>query len=231
VSTAWQIGGVADFDDDGQQDLLWQSPSTNSLPVIWYLNGRTYRDWYTVICLFDNVSSVFSIVGVADFNNDSQNDILWRNNQNGLPVLWYLNGKTFVTWSALSNLPCSSLDTAWKVGGVADVNDDGHVDIMWRNKSTSSLPVFWLMNGQTYQTWERAECPWIKVNSVFDAEAMADFNSDGHPDILWRSSVNGLPIVWYMNGKTYVSWTLIENIGSSVSTLFSIDGAADFGAP
>lgn len=39
----WRIKGVADVDDDGDADLLWQHATSNHIAV-WYMSGRTFVD-------------------------------------------------------------------------------------------------------------------------------------------------------------------------------------------
>ena len=36
----WQIIGTADFNNDGQTDLLWMNKTTGEVDV-WYMNGAT----------------------------------------------------------------------------------------------------------------------------------------------------------------------------------------------
>src|SRR5438552_17962229 len=32
--------------------------------------------------------------------------------------------------------------------------------------------------------------------------ALADFDGDGHPDLLWRHRVSGATVIWFLNGVT-----------------------------
>ncbi len=41
--TRWQIRRVADFDRDGQPDILWHHQTTGEL-YVWLLDGLTVRD-------------------------------------------------------------------------------------------------------------------------------------------------------------------------------------------
>jgi hypothetical protein len=40
AATSWNIVGAADFNDDGQMDILWQNSS--GARAIWLMNGITY---------------------------------------------------------------------------------------------------------------------------------------------------------------------------------------------
>ncbi|HLZ09255.1 MAG TPA: hypothetical protein VKT80_11740, partial [Chloroflexota bacterium] len=39
-STGWQLMGTADFNNDGNTDLLWHNGATGDV-VVWFLNGTT----------------------------------------------------------------------------------------------------------------------------------------------------------------------------------------------
>src|SRR5699024_4413543 len=41
VPAAWSLVALADFDDDGQNDLFWQNPATGEV-LVWLMNGTTY---------------------------------------------------------------------------------------------------------------------------------------------------------------------------------------------
>jgi hypothetical protein len=75
-----------------------------------------------------------------------------------------------------------------------------------------------LVNGRLYVTDEAGNL-W-----AFEPNPPADFNADGHEDILWRNTVTGENLIWLMNGTGY---------GSTVSLLaaptnWSIVGVGDF---
>ncbi|WP_420266364.1 FG-GAP repeat domain-containing protein, partial [Candidatus Magnetominusculus dajiuhuensis] len=40
----------------------------------------------------------------------------------------------------------TSMDSAWQIKGVGDLDGDGYSDIIWQNASTGAVYV-WLMNG------------------------------------------------------------------------------------
>ena len=42
--TNWRIVGIADFNSDGQSDLLWQH-QTSGLIAVWYMNGLTMSEF------------------------------------------------------------------------------------------------------------------------------------------------------------------------------------------
>ncbi len=231
VSTKTQIDGFGDFNQDGNQDILWRNPSGGA-PIVWFMNSRTLVSYQQVGSI--SVTSGCSINGVGDFNQDGSPDILWRLQRNGLPIIWYLNNTTYLTYRYLDLTAggITSVSSLWQINGVGDFNQDGSPDILWRNPTGNSLPRIWYMNNYTYISWQTVQnVPASSVSSNYLINGVADFNSDGYNDILWRRSSNGLPIVWYLNQQTYISYTLLQNLPvNSVSSIFQLEGAANFGA-
>jgi hypothetical protein len=83
-----------------------------------------------------------------------------------------------------------------------DLNGDGHADILWRNVDTS-VNFVWLMNRTTYSSGEQLFPTVSDVN--WRIVGAADFNADGHTDIVWRNYSTGNNFIWLMNRTTYVS--------------------------
>ena len=66
--------GVADFNGDGQGDLLWRDSSGNI--AVWLMNGATVMS----SAALGNVPTTWMVVGTRDFDGDGMADILWRDN-------------------------------------------------------------------------------------------------------------------------------------------------------
>jgi uncharacterized repeat protein (TIGR02543 family) len=102
-----------------------------------------------------------------------------------------------------------------------DFNNDGNVDILWRNYATGYNEV-WLMNGSlranSSSLPEMLDLNWKVVGT-------GDFNRDGKVDILWRNDTNGQNQVWYMDGITQTGFEyLLNEPGSN----WKIVGTGDF---
>jgi PKD repeat protein len=79
-----------------------------------------------------------------------------------------------------------------------DFNNDGNVDILWRNNVTGENMV-WYMDGTARIDVKNLE---TKDNLKWKIVGTGDFNDDGKVDILWRNFTNGKNRVWFMDGVT-----------------------------
>ncbi len=194
----WQVVGVADFNGDGQPDLLWRHQTTGQLAV-WYMDGVT-RVGGAALVPSPIADLNWQVAGVADFNGDGQPDLLWRHQTTGQLAVWYMDGVTRVGGAALVPSPIADLN--WQVVGVADFNGDGQPDLLWRHQTTGQLAV-WYMDGVT-RVGGAALVPSPIADLNWQVAGVADFNGDGQPDLLWRHQTTGQLAVWYMDGVTRV---------------------------
>ncbi|MBI1335775.1 MAG: hypothetical protein GC164_02305 [Phycisphaera sp.] len=103
----------------------------------------------------------------------------------------------------------------------ADFDDNGTVDILWRNTATGDLLV-WYFNGST-----RSGTSYLGTvrDNTWQIVALNDFNSDGMTDLLWRNQTSGQNLVWLLD-------TNLNHTEASVPTVadtqWRIVGSADF---
>ncbi|PWB81124.1 MAG: hypothetical protein C3F08_02710, partial [Candidatus Methylomirabilota bacterium] len=137
------------------------------------------------------------IVGTADFNNDTNVDILWRyNGPGGYNVVWYMNGAEWAGSAEL--LPVNDLN--WQIVGTGDFNNDTHADILWRN-ILSGENVVWYMEGAA---WTGSAALLGVSDQSWQIVGTGDFNKDGNLDVLWRyNGSGGFNVVWYLNNATW----------------------------
>jgi FG-GAP-like repeat/FG-GAP repeat len=195
VPTALQVASTGDFNGDGKSDILWRN--TNGDVSIWQMNG-TASNSQTVIA---NVTTDWKISGTGDFNGDGKADILWRNDDGSI-ALWQMNGSALLSPTSLTSTP--SVDSSWKINGIADFNGDGKSDILWRNDN--GQVAVWTMDGATALSKDLTN-PNSSVDNSWKITGTSDFNSDGKADILWRNN-DGSTAIWEMNGATIASSSL-----------------------
>ena len=140
---AWQLVAAADVNEDAKPDLIWRNSATG-VNVVWYLNGTTLVTQGNLPSVAD---PAWHIVAAADVNGDGHADLFWRNTTTGANVVWYLSGPSasILSQAALAQVA----DVTWQIAAAADVNGDGHPDLIWRNTTTGEN-VVWFLNGTTF---------------------------------------------------------------------------------
>jgi len=99
----WSIGGVGDFNSDGNVDILWRDNVT-LLNEVWLLSGTSLISKAPIGL---NLPANWYITGVADFDGDAKPDILWRDySATGRNQIWLLDGLTLS--SSIELLPVTA---------------------------------------------------------------------------------------------------------------------------
>jgi uncharacterized repeat protein (TIGR01451 family) len=206
----WKVVGTADFNGDGQPDLVWQNETTGELTV-WYMGGEqgnTFLGWNYL----SGPVAGWTVVAVADFNGDGHPDLVWQNATTGQVTVWYMGGaqgNTFLGWNYLSGTV-----PGWKVVGAADFNGDGTPDLIWQNDTARQVTVWYMggAQGETFLGWNYLSsgvAGWTVVGA-------ADFNGDGTPDLIWQNDTSRQVTVWYMGGaqgSTFLGWNYLSSSG------------------
>jgi hypothetical protein len=142
--TNWVVRAIADMDNDGDPDLIWQHQTEGWL-VGWLMDDIELSEGRF---LSPNrvTDTNWDIVGAADFDNDGDNDLLWQHDQSGLMAIWRMAGTSFVGPGVISNNSVS--DTNWKIKATVDMDGNEFPDFLWHHQTTGAL-VVWYLNGTT----------------------------------------------------------------------------------
>jgi uncharacterized membrane protein len=141
-STGWQLKGTGDFNSDGHTDLLWHHPGSGRVNT-WLLDGTSVvanPDFsWTVLG-----STGWQLKGTGDFNGDGHTDLLWHHPGSGRVNTWLLDGTSVIANPDFAwNVPGAS---GWVLEGTGDFNQDGHTDLLWRQRSSGRVNT-WLLDG------------------------------------------------------------------------------------
>jgi len=216
-----QSSAQVDFNKDGAPDILWRNASTGE-NTIWFMGGANGTQIFAGASLL-TVGGSWDIKAVADFNKDSNPDILWRNASTGENTVWFMGGAN--NTQIIAGAPLLTVGGNWDIKAVADFNKDSNPDILWRNASTGENTI-WLMGGAN-GTQIFAGASLTTVGGSWDIRGAADYNKDSNPDLIWRNTSTGENIVWLMGGANnaqIVGSASLTTVGGS----WDIRGAADF---
>jgi FG-GAP repeat len=73
---------------------------------------------------------------------------------------------------------------------------------VWRDQGATTTVVVWYMDGAT-RTGAAIVTPALYPGVSWQIEAVADYNGDGQPDLVWRDQgVSGAVLIWHMAGVT-----------------------------
>ena len=132
----WYIGAVADFDFDGNNDIVWHGPGcSGNNTMIWKMNGTT-RVSDLPNGTISNVDNTWTLVGAQDFNSDLHPDLLWANKNQDRMVVWYLNGTTFAGFTTSYTLPAG-----FRAQLVADAVNGAPPNVLARNPNTGETRI------------------------------------------------------------------------------------------
>jgi hypothetical protein len=185
----WQSAGAGDLDGDGKADLVWRDGNTGDVSV-WLMNGARIKALKDVA---SGVPLTWQIAGVGDLDGDGKADLVWRDTQTGAVSVWLMDGLG-LKLPAFDVSP--SVDHAWQIAGLGDLDGDGKADLVWRQMQSGDVAV-WLMDGATVK-----QSPVVAegVPLAWRIAKVKDFDGDGKADLLWRNAQNGDVALWLING-------------------------------
>lgn len=209
-SANWTVGGLGDFNQDGNTDILWRDASA-ALTDVWFMNGATLLSSSSI---FPALGADWQISGTADFNQDGKTDIIWRNPTAALTDIWFMNGTTLLSSTTLTD----QVGIGWEIGAVGDFNRDGNPDLLWYNRGASILG-FWLLDSALSV---QAVVPLPSPDIFWILSGTGDFNRDGNLDLLWRYlGPEGTVAGWLLDRTTPVSAFLLPSVPDPLLSVYS----------
>lgn len=205
--TQWQFLTTADIDDDGDDDIIWRRSSDGRV-VAWRMNGSLVQN-------FDlNSSSGLEWLGAGDVDGDGDSDLLWRRNSDRQLRIWIMDNGTVDSVEAIDGL-ATGVNTTWRVRGLADFNDDGNDDILWRNSSTGQLAYYFLDGAFLVD----ADVILQNPGTSRTVEQIGDIDGDGDPDLVIRTVGGNTVFGWIMDGVTVESTGTIRDLPAGATIL------------
>ena len=206
-----------DYNGDSLVDIGFQN--SKGVMATWLMNGTNFIG-SALVRNGTPIALGWRVVGSGDFNRDGKFDLVFQHD-NGKLAVWYMDGTNFLGSSLLRGGVSPGVD--WKVFCVADLNGDGNPDIFFQH--TDRRTCVWQMSGVNFLT-SIVLRNGTKAAAGWRAAAMADFNGDGHLDMLWQHD-SGQVAVWRMINGNYVNSVTLRN-GTGAGLGWKLVGVADF---
>ncbi len=203
ADVSWRIAAQGDFDGDGSRDVVFQH--ANGSLAAWLMSG-TVQLAGTALTPGQVADTMWRVRCAADMDRDGHMDLIWQHEGDGRIAVWLMNRLTLRDGQLLS--PGQVSDTSWRIVGAADLNLDGHADLLWQHETQGWIAA-WLMNG-TSQMSGQSLGPGQVADTNWKLRANGDFNGDGRPDLIWHHRTTGEVAVWLMNGLARTAGLLLS---------------------
>lgn len=148
----WDLGAVADFDDDGRSDLIWQNRKNGQIKI-WYMNYGAYAATGYAAYNLNNGLINYRLAAVTDLDGDTRVDFLFQHKVDGSVIYWLMKGnraggmQQYLGGGQFAG-PGAGLQ-AWKLSAAVDINNDRSADLIFQNVNDGAIN-YWLMDRSAY---------------------------------------------------------------------------------
>jgi hypothetical protein len=207
----WTLIGASEPDRNGSKKLIYSDNSSGALSLSVY--GRTGALLSSASLM--PVGAGWKSRAVADIDGDGNLDVIATQATSGQVAVHFYGGQQG-TRLLRTEVIDSLSSTGWNVIGAADLNGDGHPDLLLQDASSREVMVAYLsgsngiavtatqiLNGHDFHGWTAA--------------GMLDMNGDGHPDLILGEDATGKTIVNYYGGELGVNYLGTEPVDESAS--------------
>jgi hypothetical protein len=210
--SGWALVGAADFDGNGVPDLVWEYMPTGQVTVQYYggPGGATNTGWNW---LNEAGAPGWTVVAVADMNNDGVPDLIWQNNTTNQVTVHHYGGAGGAVDQGWNWLNSAGAPAGWRVVAAADFDGNGTPDLVWQYAPTRQVTVQYY-SGATNTGWAWLNSAGAPGWTVVGAN---DFNGDGVPDLVWQDDATARVSVNYYGGPggaTYQGWAWLNSAGA-----------------
>jgi hypothetical protein len=212
VGPEWYVAAKGDFDGDEVPDVVWRNRNTGRTDI-WYLDISFLGVVTYTSKTLAAVPADWNLVGAGLFNDDGTPDLVWQNRTSGRTDIWYMGGSDGATRVSSTTI-VSSIDAAWRIESVGDLDGNGSPDLFWYNSANGRHDV-WFMGGASNTT--RTGSQTLLTSTAWRVEGLFDLGGDGRPNIVWRNPSQGRTDVWTLGGSTNTTFVSSQSISPPVT--------------
>lgn len=216
AGAGWVATIAQDFNNDGNDDILWLQPATGAGEIVYLSNGTAVGS-----ASFPTPGQGWVVIGHGDYNHDGNTDLLWQNTTTLQATEYFLvNGHT------VSTQDVGVMSADWHVISSADLNGDGTDDLLWQNQTTG-VGLEWFMNNGLAPSYAYVGT----MGTTWKVASTNDLNHDGTADILWQDTATNEGVEWFFTSGLATSWARVGTMGPgwdvAATADFNHDGRVD----
>jgi glutamine amidotransferase-like uncharacterized protein len=207
----WTLTGATQADLNGSRKLIFSNNSTQALVVKTYGKGGRLLS-----------SSAMSPLGagwtpraMADMNGDGHPDVIATEENSGRVGVFFFGGVQGT--NLLKSETIDSLSaTGWNVVGAADLNRDGHVDLVLQDASSRQVMIAFLAesNGLTVTATQMLAGSDVRG---WSAAGMQDMNGDGQADLILVADATGKSVISFSGGAQGLDYLGSKSLDDSTA--------------
>ena len=222
-AAGWVLIGATASDRNGTKKLVYSDSSSGALAVNFYGENERFLGSASLAPL----GAGWTARAVADIRGDGSLDVIAVHESAGQVAVYFfggVQGTTLVRSETIS--PLSAM--GWNVIGAADLNGDGHPDLLLQNSSTRQVMVVYLGGSSGTAVTATQELNSSSFGG-WTAVGMQDMNGDGHSDLILVNDATGESIVNYYGGAlgiAYLGSSYLDRSGSPDWKLVVPSGSA-----
>jgi hypothetical protein len=129
---------------------------------------------------------------------------------------------TLLLPSGAARLP----DMNWEIRATGDINGDGSPDIVWQNRATGMMAVWYFSGATRIGTNYLYTAGGSNIEPDLDWKIVGagDMDRDGQVDLIWRHRLSGEIRLWHMNANVEADSVAVATVGDAS---WAIVGVAD----
>ena len=228
----WRVISTVDLNRDGKPDVILRNENSGAV-YYWMTNGtQIIADGF----LTGGGDADWAPVRIADLNGTSQRDVLVANRDTGGLYYWVLSntGRSIATHGFLltSEDANDGIDAPWQVVGTPDLNRDGRLDVVRRNRNTGGVEYILLGAAGGLPTMTARGLLWEGGDANWSVRSTPDLNRDGTPDLLFQYAGSDAVVYWLLNagGTSIMSAGFLSTGDEDPATSWRIVATRDLNA-